>query len=141
VTAIAAPPRPSSGAAVEPLAEELKSLVEEKGVDWDKTGLKYLSNEARVSQRCDLLCEPVQVHWPVAAVALACIAAVAPDYVLQSAAAADSGRLWGTGCGLLRFRRSASGHSALSAFCPRHKKQAAMGSAFGCGRGLDAVMP
>jgi ferredoxin-nitrite reductase len=47
VTAIAAPPRPSSGAAVEPLAEELKPLVEEKGVDWDKTGLKYLSNEAR----------------------------------------------------------------------------------------------
>jgi hypothetical protein len=70
VTAIAAPPRPSSGAAVEPLADELKPLVEEKGVDWDKTGLKYLSNEARVSQQADLLCESVQVHWSVAAVAL-----------------------------------------------------------------------
>ena len=51
VTAIAAPPRPPSGAAVEPLAEELKPLVEEKGVDWDKTGLKYLSNEARVRKK------------------------------------------------------------------------------------------
>lgn len=62
MTAIAAPPRPSSGAAVEPLAEELKPLVEEKGVDWDKTGLKYLSNEARVSLRAELPLKSSQTH-------------------------------------------------------------------------------
>lgn len=51
VTAIAAPPRPSASADaaanIEPLADELKPLVEEKVPDWDKSGLKYLSNEAR----------------------------------------------------------------------------------------------
>lgn len=54
VTAIAAPPRPSSSADaaanIEPLADELKPLVEEKVQDWDRSGLKYLSNEARVSR-------------------------------------------------------------------------------------------
>jgi ferredoxin-nitrite reductase len=49
-SAIAAPSRPAPGGAkaeVIPLAEELKPLVEEKGVDWEKSGLKYLSNDAR----------------------------------------------------------------------------------------------
>lgn len=49
VAAIAAPPSyRKKKADIEPLADELKPLVEEKGVDWEKSGLKYLSNEARV---------------------------------------------------------------------------------------------
>lgn len=58
VTAIAAPPRPSGASTspnIEPLAEELKPIVEEKSVDWEKSGLKYLSNEARVRHSAPFL--------------------------------------------------------------------------------------
>ena len=36
----------------EPLSEEVKALLEEKQVDYEASGLKYLSNDARVGQPC-----------------------------------------------------------------------------------------
>lgn len=60
-SAIAAPSR---AAEIEPLSDELKPLVEEKGVDWEKSGLKYLSNEARVRCFCEAALVMTPMAWP-----------------------------------------------------------------------------
>ncbi len=35
----------------EPLSDEVKAVMEEQGVDFETSGLKYLTNDARVSHR------------------------------------------------------------------------------------------
>ena len=38
-------------ASPEPLSDEVKALLEEQGLDFETSGLKYLTNDARVGQQ------------------------------------------------------------------------------------------
>ena len=47
----------------EPVSDEVKALMEEQGVDFETSGLKYLTNEARVGP-CSLHSNKVTEHSP-----------------------------------------------------------------------------
>jgi len=47
----------------EPVSDEVKALMEEQGVDFETSGLKYLTNEARVGP-CSLHSNRVTGHSP-----------------------------------------------------------------------------
>ena len=47
----------------EPVSDEVKALMEEQGVDFETSGLKYLTNEARVGS-CSVHSKGVTEHSP-----------------------------------------------------------------------------
>ena len=55
------------GAEVPPLSEEVAALLAEQGLDFERSGLKYLSNEARVSGTGARGCWPARLGGQVAA--------------------------------------------------------------------------
>jgi hypothetical protein len=44
------------GVEVPPLSDDVKAKIAEQGLDFERSGLKYLSNDARVGACCRVVC-------------------------------------------------------------------------------------